>query len=237
MSKQVSQDQIANPLWRACVPAEIEDPFKDLITALGLIGPRSSAEQLQSFLSELQNKSPDLAVSSFFGQMLIPSCLGQEQPLPSSPACRNSPVASAPENSEKNTREMMALIDEKIPFIASVCSTFLAKPDPTNQNGKCFTNDQHGMAVIGYRCSAVGDVQFLVQNSWGETWCPKNKELECNPGQGSFWVNDSILQKHTMNITSVLSPSELTVIKRKIKIPDTFMDDFHEALQYKPHEK
>ena len=212
---QLAQDQSSSPLWQACVPEDISDPFKDLIKTLGLISPTTTSEQLSSFLARLIQGKPDLDVTSFFGQMLVPGCMGQSQDLPAKPVLHNVLVASGFEGKNSISQKMMAHLDSNIPLVIDVCASFLDKPDSSNFKGICYANDYHSMSVVGYRSCGSEEKQFLVQNSWGQTWCPTNPQLECVQSKGAFWVSESVLQQHTSLFTSVLTDQELKAVQKR----------------------
>lgn len=59
----------------------------------------------------------------------------------------------------------------------------------------------HEVNVIGKRCGPTGQIEYQIQNSWGQG-CP-NKRHECNSNNGTIWIPENELMKNTLNITTL----------------------------------
>lgn len=100
----------------------------------------------------------------------------------------------------------------------SFCTGFLKSPTPVD-SGYC-TQDvpgiekhgRHAVVLVGVKSNAIGEREFLIQNSWGRT-CPFLQHkggavpdtlkglVQCEMADGvptgRFWVNEKLLMKNT----------------------------------------
>jgi hypothetical protein len=88
------------------------------------------------------------------------------------------------------------------PLVVAVCTEFFNVPFDSKQctqrekkNGVA-NHSMHAVAVIGKDCKN-GKTRYLIQNSWGEDYCPDNSQLECLKNRGAFWVDSAVLFNNT----------------------------------------
>lgn len=88
---------------------------------------------------------------------------------------------------EKVNQVIFDSLKNDTPTIGYLCSNIFDGP-VTSQilNEEC--ND-HVVAIIGMKC-IDGKNQFLIQNSWGSNFIPKNKALIPEVGKGSVWFDE-----------------------------------------------
>ncbi|HAZ12207.1 MAG: hypothetical protein A2X86_03130 [Bdellovibrionales bacterium GWA2_49_15] len=73
-------------------------------------------------------------------------------------------------------------------------------------SGKGLPGDsgRHSVVIIGQRCNARGEIEYQIQNSWGNSCTNPNNE--CVPAEGTMWLPESALARNIDEIQTLTPP-------------------------------
>ncbi|NOT78500.1 MAG: hypothetical protein HOP07_05800 [Bacteriovoracaceae bacterium] len=109
---------------------------------------------------------------------------------------------------KKNTPQIINSLKNNLAVGYSFCTEVFYKPakyltTENRENKMCNrAHGHHATAIIGVKCED-DQLKFLVQNSWGKNWSPKNENLK-SVENGKFWMSSDDLFYNAEALTYIL---------------------------------
>lgn len=150
------------------------------------------------------------------------TCEGNKVVIPSNLKCSGINTFSSAlklKDKEKHAEDFVkkvdSILEKNLPVGISVCTRFFKNPNVTTINFEtskydCGDKDSpdyktgegsHAVTIIGKRCHK-GNIEYLVQNSWGQGCGYYSKAYSCT-GKGGFWVPAGILSMNSKALYSI----------------------------------
>ncbi|MGZ3789639.1 MAG: hypothetical protein ACXVLQ_14010 [Bacteriovorax sp.] len=111
-----------------------------------------------------------------------------------------SSAAVTPELKDDVDKRIFSSLKGDRPISAFVCASIFDKPKSSFAEGEC---NAHHVAVTGLKC-VDGKYKYLMQNSWGKNYRPKNPALQIEEGQGAYWFDEKSFYDSVQQTSSLI---------------------------------